>query len=235
MAVIESDYIGFGIDPLTGKRHPINHLPVNPEWEEGIYQLEEGDSVIGGLKGIDNLPLQQLANRTEYLKGKADSFEDKIEELESRNDGASIAVLDVTIPAEGWVKDDNATSGWPYYIDIQNESITEDTLPALTISLTAMTMAQEAGIAPVVQTLNKALRVFAQSVPKTEIPASLALFGASYNGEIPKARIPVASASVAGGVKVQTGSGLVVDKEGNISIDTATTQEVIEIYEKGGD
>ncbi|MBU9145356.1 hypothetical protein KTD26_22815 [Burkholderia multivorans] len=37
-------------------------------WEEGIYQLETSDPVVGGPDGIDNLQAKQLANRTRYLK-----------------------------------------------------------------------------------------------------------------------------------------------------------------------
>ncbi|WP_240687894.1 hypothetical protein [Burkholderia sp. SRS-25] len=37
-------------------------------WEDGIYQLEESDPVVGGPEGIDNLQAKQLANRTRYLK-----------------------------------------------------------------------------------------------------------------------------------------------------------------------
>ena len=38
------------------------------QWENGIYQLETEDPVLGGVDGIDNLQAKQLANRTKYLK-----------------------------------------------------------------------------------------------------------------------------------------------------------------------
>ncbi|PIT49246.1 phage tail protein [Snodgrassella alvi] len=37
-------------------------------WEEGIYQWETSDPVLGGENGIDNVPTRQLANRTKWLK-----------------------------------------------------------------------------------------------------------------------------------------------------------------------
>lgn len=37
-------------------------------WEEGIYQFETTDPVLGGENGIDNKPTRQLANRTVWLK-----------------------------------------------------------------------------------------------------------------------------------------------------------------------
>lgn len=42
-------------------------------WEDGIYQFETSDPVVGGPDGIDNLPTRQLANRTLYLKGQVEA------------------------------------------------------------------------------------------------------------------------------------------------------------------
>lgn len=44
------------------------NLKENIYWEEGIYQFETSDPVLGGENGIDNLPTRQLANRTQWLK-----------------------------------------------------------------------------------------------------------------------------------------------------------------------
>ncbi|MDF1687312.1 MAG: hypothetical protein P1U50_11030 [Parvibaculaceae bacterium] len=41
-------------------------------WEEGIYQLETTDPVLGGPDGIDNRQAKELANRTQYLKAQTD-------------------------------------------------------------------------------------------------------------------------------------------------------------------
>ena len=71
----ENDYVGFGpATDGTGARHEINHLPVNAEWVDGIYQWEANDYIIGGRNGVDNLPTQGLANRTEWLKAKLEAL-----------------------------------------------------------------------------------------------------------------------------------------------------------------
>jgi len=44
------------------------YLDENATWEQGIYQWETQDPVVGGPDGIDNVPTRQLANRTGYLK-----------------------------------------------------------------------------------------------------------------------------------------------------------------------
>ena len=47
----------------------------NPQWAEGIYQLETTDPVLGGPNGIANRQAKELAARTQYLKKKQE--EDK--------------------------------------------------------------------------------------------------------------------------------------------------------------
>ena len=42
----------------------------NPQWSEGIYQLETTDPVLGGPNGIANRQAKELAARTQYLKKK---------------------------------------------------------------------------------------------------------------------------------------------------------------------
>ena len=49
----------------------INETPI---WPEGIYQIEEIDRVQGGPGGTANVQASQLANRTAYLKEKADAL-----------------------------------------------------------------------------------------------------------------------------------------------------------------
>ena len=44
------------------------NLPETPQWEEGIYQIEVSDPVLGGPDGISNRQAKQLASRTLYLK-----------------------------------------------------------------------------------------------------------------------------------------------------------------------
>ena len=44
------------------------NLPETPQWQDGIYQLEVSDPVLGGPDGISNRQGKQLASRTLYLK-----------------------------------------------------------------------------------------------------------------------------------------------------------------------
>ncbi|AXL49180.1 hypothetical protein DSC91_000897 [Paraburkholderia caffeinilytica] len=49
------------------------NLVETSQWEEGVYQLETSDPVVGGPDGIDNRQAKQLANRTAYLKAQQEA------------------------------------------------------------------------------------------------------------------------------------------------------------------
>lgn len=44
------------------------YLPEQPEWTDGVYQLEKSDPVRGGVDGPANRPLIDLLKRTAWLK-----------------------------------------------------------------------------------------------------------------------------------------------------------------------
>ncbi len=48
-------------------------------WEEGIYQLEVTDPVVGGIDGISNKQAKQLANRTSYLKEQLENDKNSVD------------------------------------------------------------------------------------------------------------------------------------------------------------
>lgn len=50
------------------------NLKEQEKWEDGVYQIEENDPVLGGDDGITNKPIKQLANRTLWLKKALELF-----------------------------------------------------------------------------------------------------------------------------------------------------------------
>ncbi|KVC53253.1 hypothetical protein WI72_21740 [Burkholderia ubonensis] len=57
----------------------MSNLIESDRWEDGIYQLETSDPVIGGPDGIDNLQAKQLANRTQFLKRSLEAGQSNLE------------------------------------------------------------------------------------------------------------------------------------------------------------
>ena len=49
------------------------YLVENPEWVEGIHQLETNERVLGGADGVANRQAKELAARTVYLKKQAEA------------------------------------------------------------------------------------------------------------------------------------------------------------------
>ena len=50
------------------------NLKEQEKWEDGVYQIEENDPVLGGENGVTNKPIKQLANRTSWLKKALELF-----------------------------------------------------------------------------------------------------------------------------------------------------------------
>lgn len=53
------------------------NLKEQDKWEDGVYQIEENDPVLGGENGVTNRPIKQLANRTFWLKKALELFGQK--------------------------------------------------------------------------------------------------------------------------------------------------------------
>ena len=225
MPVIEEDYVGFGIDKKTGKRHAINHLPKVAEWQDEIYQYEQKDKLIGGIDGIDNLQGQELANRTEYLKAQSDAHAEDIRKIKEEGIGVGVLTMDISIPATGWR---SIAGDYPYCIDIANEKITEDMIPTLTILPISMQEAADCGICPACETGAGALRVYAAAVPDNALSASLMLISPKGGGG--DAELPIATESALGVVKI--GEGLSVDSEGLLSVNKETVMTADDLVDE---
>lgn len=94
------------------------NLKEQDKWEDGVYQIEENDPVLGGENGITNRPIKQLANRTSWLKkalellGKKSAPKDLTADSESATqaDGHTHALPNASTTAKGVVKLNSATN-----------------------------------------------------------------------------------------------------------------------------
>lgn len=67
------------------------NLKEQEKWEDGVYQIEENDPVLGGENGITNKPIKQLANRTLWLKKTLELFGKKSTPKDLTADSTSTA------------------------------------------------------------------------------------------------------------------------------------------------
>ena len=94
------------------------NLKEQEKWEDGVYQIEENDPVLGGENGITNKPIKQLANRTLWLKkflelfGKKSAPKDLVADSTSTADasGHSHKLPSASISDKGIVKLNSQTN-----------------------------------------------------------------------------------------------------------------------------
>lgn len=80
-------------------------LTETAQWEDGIYQIETSDPVVGGPDGVTNRPARELANRTAYLKQQQEAADNALaEHVVSRNHP------DGTLTEKGFIQLSNAVN-----------------------------------------------------------------------------------------------------------------------------
>ena len=135
----------------------------------------------------------------------------------------SAKTAEITILESAWTQSEDGSG---YVTDVAVEGAQEGLYPSVTLHNSALPVAFAAGVYPTVQALEGVLRFWAVQKPTADMAATIALFfhsGASGGGS---GSVPVATSSTIGGVKVQSGSGLSIDADGNLSIDRASTEDV---------
>lgn len=134
-------------------------------------------------------------------------------------DGTLLKQLDIIIPTVGWtVAPTDEFDG--LFVDITIEDITEDMVPLVTILPKYESEKAECGFCSATRTLDGALRIYAQKAPSAPLTAS-ATFLASSAGSGSGGgsyKLPVATAEKLGGVKI--GSGVNVQNDGTISVNS---------------
>ncbi len=124
---------------------------------------------------VDNLT---TADATKALSANQGVVIDK--KLEKKVEGLLLAL---TIPVEGWIKDAQDTTGYPYYIDIHDTRIKKSMIPDLIFGVSVINAASEAGICASCDTLDGALRVYSRGIPTASMNATL-LLTTTISGEV---------------------------------------------------
>ena len=127
---------------------------------------------------------------------------------------AGVFVTDIIIPKTGWTE--QTVGDYSYYADITNENIAEAMTPQLIFSAENLKLADSYGISKACKTLDGKLRVYTIKIPQEEIPATLCLYGATKNINLPQGQLPLATATRAGMVKI--GDNIDVTDDGTISV-----------------
>lgn len=135
------------------------------------------------------------------------------------------------IAAADWVEDNVVVNGIKYHYDLTDSEATAAQIPIVTITEATEETAKLSSMSERCTAYNGYVRFRSVDRPTAEIAGTCHLLvRGSIGGTV--GEIPVASADTLGGVKVQGGSGLKIDIEGNLSVDTASEAEASEAIDE---
>lgn len=232
---VESGFYATGIvlfaeDPDLGEV-PYTYLSLEnePEW------IRPKSSIVGKLATFDLIAaVGEVDAVTAIIDPEAIATIGEVEQLIADHDAdpnahggliggdkGSAQIIDITIPKASWTEESDES----YTIDVPVPEAQEDLYPVITLHKPSLDTAWNAGLCPTVQALSGALRFWAKKQPTSDMNATVALLFSAES--VPSgSSFPVASGSTLGGVKVRSGSGLTIDREGNLSIDKASKSDV---------
>ncbi len=143
--------------------------------------------------------------------------------------GATI-VTEITIPKDGWqdgtghVGEPGMEDNYGLRLDIPLDGVTEAMQPFLSIHPAHLETAKSCELSTTIRTVDGAVRLYAKSIPTTEMTATLTLLCATsgiVGGSVSSGEgyaLPAATTTRLGGVKV--GDGLSVTSDGTLSVNT---------------
>ena len=91
----------------------------------------------------------------------------------------SVVQRDIIIPKTGWTTITEGGAGGGYRLEIAQKDVTEKMIPLVSIFYNDMDTARNCGMSTTVETVNGAVRFFAEQLPDKAINASLTLLKAS--------------------------------------------------------
>lgn len=139
-----------------------------------------------------------------------------------------------TIPTTGWLKAEDAVDDYAYYLEIRDENFKEAQVPMLVLDKGCVDLAGQYGLCSTSETLDGKLVLWSKGVPLTELTGELTLIqkrvatgsGATGGNGGGNYVLPVATSTTLGGVMVKPDSGLNIDTDGYLSVNTASDEEV---------
>lgn len=159
----------FAEDPDEGEV-PYTYLSLEnePEW------IRPSSSIVGKLATFD---LIAAVGDVDTVTAVIDANSIATKATVERMIAEAILQRDIVIPTTEWLENIEGGEGG-VYIDVAQENITEKMIPLVSIFPSDMSIARACGMSTTVETINGAVRFFADKVPEKEIKASIVLLRA---------------------------------------------------------
>lgn len=218
-AFLLSEFLVFAADPQTGEETDFLYGTLG-DYRQPVPAYHEAFPPC-----VFNFPLTLVLSNDLEVSVSAPAGLATFDDLSALIGALAVRRMDIVIPASGWTAQTGAA--YPVQRDIPVASATETMIPFLTVLPAGMAAADACGLAPLAQTLKGAVRVFAKCAPAQDIAASLSLAGDASGfcvlGGGEAYTLPPATADTLGGVKI--GSGVTVQNNGTISVNTVQVAE----------
>ena len=174
---VETGFFATGIllyaeDPDEGEI-PYTYLVLEngPEW------IRPSSSVVGKLATFDIIAaVGEVDTVTATIDSKSIVTKGDVEKMIAQ----STIQRDIVIPTTGWTAV-AAGGGGGVKIEMEQEDVTEQMIPLVSIVHSDMDTARDCGMSSVAETIEQGLRLYAEKAPSKEIHASLLLLRA-YGG-----------------------------------------------------
>ncbi len=147
------------------------------------------------------------------------------EELAAKLSTCGAKIIGIYIPKESWVQE-----GSGFTTEVAVAEATEGSYPSVSLHRDSLELAMDAEVCPTVEAFDGGLRFWANKRPSGDMKATAALLSGSPNLSGTAETLPIASDTALGCIKVQKGSGLNIDEDGNLSLDKATAKEVEALF-----
>lgn len=145
----------------------------------------------------------------------------------AQNGGVVCVEETLELKASEW-KETGASGKYRYQLDVPCELSTEHHLTPVTLDEDSEDVAVSCGMRASASSFDGYIRFKAKRIPYADMHATVLLIGTSQSGSSDGSgyTLPVASPYILGGVKVQENSGLKIDREGNLAVDTPSDDDV---------
>lgn len=139
--------------------------------------------------------------------------------------GTCYGVLDLTIPASGWVPAEVPSADHNYTCDVPAATVTSVMIPTGGPRLGSMGIASSAGVVGGCETMDGFVRFFSKRIPSADIEAHIILLSRGQNDSLTTAMLGEGLVLQSGKLTIAIGEGLEYDDEGKLAVDTASDAE----------
>lgn len=199
-----------------------------PGWDFEVYCVLEISDELNISLTVDPAGVAKMKDLERVMKNHDEDLTAHPYLAALASSAAAAIIAAVTVNVGDWKEWSGAErETYPLCAEAAIEGASEEMYPVGTLTSESFDAAKKAGVRPVIESVKGGVRLLAKTRPSAALTACVALIGDNL-GVTPgrDIKMPLASDSVIGGIKVRADSGLVIDEEGYLSVDPITPEDI---------